>query len=126
MLKFIGISVSVLFCSLLLKDKNKTFSVILSVAGGILLFITAATQLGSIINSVYDFSSGLTAAPSYIGLMLKVLGITLITQFVCDICRDNGEGALADMTETVAKIVVISMILPLFETVIGIVSGLLK
>ena len=58
--------------------------------------------------------------------MLKALGIALITQFVSDTCRDNGENALASITETVAKIAVIVMLLPLFETVFDIVSGLLK
>lgn len=126
MLKFIGIAVSILFCSLLLKDINRTFSIILSVAGGCLLFLAVSSQLSEIIKAISDISSSVNSAAPYIKLMLKVLGITLVTQFVSDICRDNGENALASMTEAVAKIIVVSIILPLFETVITIVSGLAK
>lgn len=126
MLKFIGIAISVLFCSLLLKDKNRTFAIILSIAGGCLLFAIVSAELGEIIKSISDISSSVTSTAPYIKLMLKVLGITLITQFMSDICRDNGESALASMTEAVAKIIVVSIILPLFETVISIVSGLVK
>ncbi|MFR5876478.1 MAG: SpoIIIAC/SpoIIIAD family protein [Eubacterium sp.] len=126
MIKFIGIAISVLFCSLLLKDKNRTFSIILSIAGGCLLFAIVSSEFSNIIKSITDISSSVASTAPYIKLMLKVLGITLITQFVSDICRDNGESALASMTEAAAKIIVVSIILPLFETVIAIVSGLVK
>lgn len=115
-----------MFCSLLLKDKNRTFAIILSIAGGCLLFAIVSSELGEIIKSISDISNSVTSTAPYIKLMLKVLGITLITQFVSDICRDNGESALASMTEAVAKIIVVSIVLPLFETVISIVSGLVK
>ena len=126
MIKFLVISISVLFCSLLLKDKNRPIAIILSFAGGLLLFFTASSEFRNIINSIYEYSSSASSSLSYSRLMLKVLAITLLTQFVSDICRDNGENALASMTEAVAKIVVISLILPLFETVISIVGGLVK
>ncbi|MDE6385833.1 MAG: stage III sporulation AC/AD family protein, partial [Eubacterium sp.] len=42
------------------------------------------------------------------------------------LCRDCGENALASQTETAAKVIVIAMILPLFETVIKIITGLLE
>ena len=93
----IGISLSALILAVFLKEHNKTASVGLTLAAG-----------------------------AYAGLMLKVLGIVLITQFISDICRDSGENALAGQTETAAKIIVISMILPLFDSVINIISGFLK
>jgi stage III sporulation protein AD len=126
MIKLVGIAISVLFCSLLLKDKNRTFAIIISVAGGCMLFLIVSSELSDIVSSISDICSSMDSTAAYIKLMLKVLGITLITQFVSDVCRDNGENALASMTETAAKIIVVSIILPLFETVITIVSGLVK
>lgn len=126
MIKFIGITLCVLFCSLMLKDTNRQIAVILSITGVALLFFTAVGELSKIVKSVTEFSSSSGAALVYSKLMLKILGITLLTQVVSDICRDNGENALASMTLTVAKIIVVSMVLPLFETVIGIIGGLVK
>ena len=126
MIKFIGISICVLFCSLLLKDYNRQIAIILSVIGSAILFLTAAGELSKVINSVISLSRVSSSVLSYSKLMLKILGITLITQIVCDICRDNGENALASVTGLVAKILIISLVLPLFETVIKIVGGLVK
>ena len=126
MIKFIGISICVLFCSLLLKERNREIAVILSIVGAAMLFLTAAGELTRVINSVMGLSSVSSSAMKYSKLMIKVLGITLITQIVCDICRDNGENAIASMTAAVSKIIVVSLIVPLFETVIEIVGGLIK
>lgn len=125
-IKCIGISICVLFCSLLLRNYNKTFAVIVSIAGSAILFLLVSNQLSEMISKITQISSSINSTAPYIKLMLKVLGITLVTQFVVDICRDNGENALASMTEAVAKILVVSMVLPLFETIISIVSGLVK
>ena len=113
----IGISLSALILAVLIRDYNKTASMI---------FIRIASDVSTIFNSLTHISSGVETAASYIKLMMKVLGIVLITQFTADLCRDCGEHSLASQTETAAKIIVVSMILPLFETVIKIVAGFLE
>ena len=126
MLKLVGISLSVLFCALLIKDRNRSFAVLLSLSGSIILLTAVATELSEIVGKISDFTRDSKLSGAYIKLMLKALGITVLTQFVSDICRDNGENALASITETVSKIAVIAMVLPLFESIFSIVSGLLK
>ncbi len=126
MIKFLGISICVLFCSLILKEANRQIALILSIVGLSILFLTAVGELSEIINSVMSFAEVSSSVLNYSKLMLKILGITLITQIVCDICRDNGENALASVTGLVAKILIVSLVLPLFETVIKIVGGLVK
>ncbi len=126
MIKIAGISVAVLFCALLVRDNHKTLATLLSVSGGVVLFAAVIGELSGIIGAVRSFSGSSPVTDAYLKLMLKALGITIITQFVADICRDNGENALASVTETAAKIAVVAMLLPLFETIISIVSGLLK
>lgn len=126
MIKALGISIVTLLCSLILRDKNRTFALILSIAGACLLFGTVISELSEVVNGIIDYTRDINSSLPFIKLMLKVLGITLSTQIVSDICRDNGENALASMTEIVAKVLVIAMIIPLFETIISIINGLVK
>lgn len=122
----IGISLSALILAVFLKDYNKTASLFIMIGASVLIFLRIASSISEIFASVTEISSGAQAAAQYIKMMLKVLGIVLITQFISDLCRDSGENALAGQTETAAKIIVISMILPLFDSVINIISGLLQ
>ena len=122
----IGISLSALILAVLIRDYNKTASIAIVIAASAMIFIKIATDISTIFETLTNISSGVETAASYIKLMMKVLGIVLITQFTADLCRDSGENALASQTETAAKIIVVSMILPLFETVIKIVAGFLE
>lgn len=122
----IGISLSALILAVLIRDYNKTASIAIVIAASAMIFIRIASDVSTIFESLTQISSGVETAASYIKLMMKVLGIVLITQFTADLCRDCGEHSLASQTETAAKIIVVSMILPLFETVIKIVAGFLE
>lgn len=126
MTALIGISLSALVLAVFIRDYNKTASIAITIAASALIFLRIAFDLSGIFETLTSISSGVETAASYIKLMMKVLGIVLITQFVADMCRDCGEKALAGQTETAAKIIVISMVLPLFETVIKIITGLLE
>ena len=122
----IGISLLALILAVFVRDYNKTASIMIMIAAAAMIFFRLASGLSEIFSSISAISSGVETAASYIKLMIKVLGIVLITQFVADLCRDCGENALASQTETAAKVIVIAMILPLFETVIKIITGLLE
>ena len=47
-------------------------------------------------------------------ILLKSLGICLITQIACDTCRDIGETAIASRLETAGKAAMLLLILPMF------------
>lgn len=126
MAKVLGISFCVLMCSLVVREHNKSFALILSVAGGILSFLTILDKVGELFSSLMSLSASVPSGVMYVKLMLKVLCIVIITQFTVDICRDNGENALASFTEVSAKVLVLSLVMPLFETVISMVVGLVK
>ena len=115
MIKIAGVSLAVLFCALIVKDKNRTIAAVISVAGGILLLAAVIGKFSDIIGAVRDFSGSSSVTDTYVKLMLKALGITILTQFVSDTCLDNGENALASITETASKIAVVAMLLPLFH-----------
>lgn len=121
----IGISITALILSLFLKDYNKTVSLILVLFSSALLFFKIVGSIGEITDTLKEITDNAGELSSYLKLMLKVLGIALITQITADICRDCGETALAGQTEVAAKIIIVTMILPLFEAVVKIISGLL-
>ena len=126
MIKTAGFVLISLLLILFLKETKREFSIILAAACGIILFVTVADDLYDIATKIYDLSTQADNINTYISLMMRILGISLIAQFVADLCRDSGENALASQTETASKVLILIMTLPLFETVINIVTGLLK
>lgn len=126
MAKVIGVSFCVLMCSLIVKEHNRGFALILSVAGGVLSFLAISDKVSELYSALIQLSDTVPSGVAYVRLMLKALFIVIITQFTVDICRDNGENALASLTEISAKVLVLSLVMPLIETVISMVVGLVK
>ena len=77
-------------------------------------------------SQLLSISETVDSTVSYVKLMLKSLCIVIITQITVDLCRDNGENALASFTEISAKVLIISLVMPLFQAVITMVMGLVK
>lgn len=121
----LGIAITTLVLGLFLKEQNRTVSLLLVIFSCIALAFQSVGAIAEIIKSLNDMASQLSETSAYIKIMFKVLGIALIAQLVSDLCRDCGESALAGQTETAAKILIITMIIPLLEAVISIISGLL-
>lgn len=126
MIKLAVIVVISLLLIIFLKDVKREFALILTIACAVILFISVAEDFFNVFEKIYNLSLGIGNVNSYVSLMLKILGISLISQFVVDLCRDAGENALASQTEIASKVIILVMTLPLFETVINIVIGLLK
>lgn len=121
----LGIAITTLVLGLFLKEQNRTISLLLVIFSCIALAFQSVGAIAEIIKSLNDMASQLSETSAYIKIMFKVLGIALLAQLVSDLCRDCGESALAGQTETAAKILIITMIIPLLEAVISIISGLL-
>lgn len=126
MMTFVGAALCVLFCALLVKERNRTIAVLLTVAGVCLLLFSAASEIADVADRITAMTEDVPSAKEYLRLMMKVLAITLLSQLVANLCRDSGESALAGVTELCAKTAVIVLVLPVFESVITIVSGLIQ
>ena len=121
-----GIAAVCLLLAAFLKSQNKMFALLVTLGGAVLIFLISSDAAFNVFDALSDIEDSAGYTGTYVTMMLKVLGISIVTQVVCDICRDNGESALASQTEIASKIMVLAMLLPLFQTVIQIVTGLVK
>ena len=61
----------------------------------------------------------------YGSVLLKTVGICFLCQFTADACRDAGQSSLAAKVELACKTAVLLISLPLFETILGLVTALI-
>lgn len=62
----------------------------------------------------------------YLTILFKALGICWLTQFASDVCRDCNEGAIASAAEIFGKIQLVVLSLPLFESLIDVVTEIME
>ena len=85
------------------------------------LLIASAKPLLSLIT---DLGQGAGTA-LYVETILKGLGIVILTQISSDICRDSGEGTLAGHIETVGKVELLLLCIPLIRQILATAQKLL-
>lgn len=126
MIKIVTIVLISIVLVIFLREVNKEFAFFVTIAASILLFSVVISEFYDVISSIFLISEGIGSINSYVKLMIKILVLVLLSQFVIDLCRDNGENALASQTELASKIIILVMIMPLFNSVLNIITGLLK
>ena len=115
-LKLCMLAVSGLFSILVIKQWKSDFHPLLRVALAV-LFGTLA--IGSLF-PVIGYLSGLLGEERsrYATILLKALGIAFLTHYTAELCRECGEGGLAGGVETVGRIEILLLCIPLMEEIL--------
>lgn len=76
------------------------------------------TELKSMLNNT-------NISPEYLSILLKSVGICYLTQFVCDICKESGQMAIANKIEIAGRAAICLLSLPLFHDLINIIETII-
>lgn len=87
------------------------YAFILSLAGGTVVMILILSELFPQINTIRSALDGVPGS-SYFSLALKALGISYLSEFVADTCRDFGQSSLAAKAEFAGKCLIFILCVP--------------
>ena len=120
-LKVVGLGMIAAAVSLLVKSFRPEISLQVSIAAGITLFLYAALEISGIAGDITAAAQSYGLDVRYISVIFKALGLSYVTQFASDICRDAGETAIAGKVELCGKVLIVSSAIPgviaLLETI---------
>ncbi len=120
----VAIAIMAALISLVVKDKNPEFSMLISLSAGAVIIFMIIAQMVPIINEIKNLVEISSIDSENISLLLKALGICLITQFCADSCLDAGQKAMASKVELAGKVTIVFMSLPLFRQILEIIVSL--
>lgn len=124
-LKLCMVALLILASSTVIRQWKSDFLPLVRIGATVLfgtLFITSAQPLFSLINTLGNGAG----SSRYIETILKGLGIVILTQICADICRDSGEGTLAGHIETVGKLELLLLCIPLIGEILATAEKLLE
>ena len=105
---------------LVLKEQKAELALIVSAAGGCVLFYAVLKGVLSYLNGMSNYFVKIGIDSSYFVVILKALGICYITQFVSDLCRDYGQTSLAGRVDLAGKCCILILSVPLMERLIDV------
>ena len=101
-----------------LKKYASHFSVLAEVAVIIVFILSVLPEIKnllSVCNDIYNMSS---IESDIFKTMLKAFAILTIGNIASDICRDNGENAIAGVLDVAVKVLAVFSVMPIFTTVL--------
>jgi len=123
--KIVVIALATVFASLIVKQTKPEISILINIAGGILLVIMVVDLVGQVFSNIFDVfkSSGINS--NMLLPIFKIVGVGYLCEFGANICQDAGSSSIADKVLFCGKIVILLIALPIIRSVIDVVMGLI-
>lgn len=117
-IKIIGIGLTALIVIIILKQYRPEFAVYISIIAGIFILLLSLSQISSVINLLRDLSSKANINSAFLGIILKITGIAILTEFAVSICQDSGESSIANKVDIGGKVIIITISLPIISSLL--------
>ena len=114
------------FFAVVLKRYLPELSLGIGVLAGVITLGVLLRTVLPMLQRMQTLAESAAVPTAYIGILLKGLGICLLTHLAADSCRDAGEAALANKAELVGKCMLLVVALPLFEEILTLALSLLQ
>ena len=117
-IKIIGIGLTALIVIIVLKQYKPEFAIYVSIVAGILILGLSLSRFSGIINLLKDISSRANINSKFLGIILKITGIAILTEFAVSICQDTGEKAIANKIDIGGKVIIMTISLPIISSLL--------
>ncbi len=125
MLRTALLGIVTIIVAMAMKQGRAEFATFVSFTGSILIAWIAIRLLGGIIGSFERLEQLVAIDMEYLTLLMKMIGVTYISEFASSLCRDAGYSAVAGQIELVGKLTILTIGMPivmaLFELMVAMV-----
>lgn len=116
--KIIGIGLTALIIIIILKQYKPEFAVYVSILAGIFILLLSLAKISGIVNLLQDLASRANISSQFLGIILKITGIAILTEFAVSICQDSGESSIANKIDIGGKVTIITISLPIISSLL--------
>ncbi len=113
-------------CAMYVKQIRGDYALCISLAGALFLLSGVIPKIIYIVTNIQKIVYEGNFPTEYIAPVMKIIGISYVSQFASDICKDAGEGALSNHVETFGKIAIAFTALPVVTEVFELIMGLVE
>lgn len=124
-IKIIGIGLLALVIAIILKQYRPEFAIYVSMIAGVFILVLIMDKFTGIINLLKSISDKTYINKQFLGILLKITGIAIITEFAVSICSDAGEKAIASKIEIGSKVIIIAMSIPIISSLLELIVEIL-
>ncbi len=108
-----------------LKREKSEYSLFIAMTVCICIFLYLLTKVGTILDFIRRLETVIPIDSRYIGILIKMVGITYVAEFAVNICKDAGYAAIASQIEVFAKLSILVVSVPVLAAFLEMVGNYL-
>lgn len=101
-----------------IKTIKAEYSLWIMLAVGIFLGLSVLTKVEVMIGELKFLQEYFSDYGSYIRILIKIIGITYLSEFSSDLCRDAGAATLATQIELFGKLSILVLCMPILTALL--------
>ena len=118
-----GITAAVL--AVLLRQYRPEYAVLISLGCTVLFLGMMLSEMLPVFSAMRETAERTGVSSSYVKMLLKCLGVTLLGETAGQICKESGQLSLAYYMELSSRVMILLLTMPLFRDLVEIVLTLL-
>lgn len=126
MIKIAAVGVAAVLMAMQLREMKPEYGMYLIFGTGLLIFFYAAKKLSFLVETLEELRAAASIDSQYLEILLKMLGISYLSEFAASLCRDGGYGSAAGQIELFGKLSILVVSMPVVRALLETMGGLLS
>lgn len=124
-IKIAVLGIAGVLIALPLKREKSEYSTFIAITVCVCIFVYLLTKVELILEFASRLEALVPVDGRYIGMLIKMIGITYVAEFATNICKDAGYAAIASQIEIFAKLSILLVSIPVLSVFLEIVGSYL-
>lgn len=111
--QIVGVGLVTTILVMVIRQQKPEMAVQLTILFGVLIMIFMMDKIAGVVTVLRSLATKVNISSTYITIIFKIIGIAYLAEFGAQICKDAGEGVIAQKIELAAKILIMLIALPI-------------
>lgn len=126
MVKIAVIGVAGVLLALQLRGGKREYELYVALGACLCIFGYILTKLSFVVDAIGQMQDYVKLNEKYVAILMKMVGITYVSEFASNLCRDAGYRAVAAQIEMFGKLTVLGLSMPVLLALMQTVSEFLQ
>jgi len=126
MIKIAMIGMIAIMVAILFKKQKEEISLFIAIAASIIILIMGISKLEVILDAINRLQGYIQLNSAYIAILIKIVGITYVTEISSSLCKDSGYSAIGEQIELVGKLSILAISMPILLAILDTINNFLR
>lgn len=112
------IGVAAVLLALQLQETRSTYGIYLVLAACLIIILYSVARIQTIIDTLNELIHLVKIEDIYLQILIKIIGITYLSEFASDICRDTGYASVAGQIQIFGKLSILAISMPVISALL--------